>query len=77
LLLASIPSKPLALVSLVLLAVLTAVSMSALSTGFGLTLAARPVRSALGTLAPALGTLSLAFGVWYGAAAWSLTPYPF
>jgi hypothetical protein len=26
---------------------------------------------------PALGTLSLAFGLWYAAAAWSLAPYPF
>jgi cytochrome c biogenesis protein CcdA len=77
LLLASIQSKPLAVVSLVLLAVFTAVSMSALSTGLGLTLAARPVRSAFGTMAPALGTLSLLFGVWYATAAWSLAPYPF
>jgi cytochrome c biogenesis protein CcdA len=77
LLLASIHSKPLAVASLVLLAVFTAVSMSALSTGFGLTLAARPVRSAFGTMAPALGTLSLLFGMWYATAAWSLAPYPF
>jgi hypothetical protein len=77
LLLASIQSKPLAVASLVLLAVVTAVSMSALSTGFGLTLAARPVRSAFGTMAPALGTLSLLFGMWYATAAWSLAPYPF
>ena len=26
---------------------------------------------------PALGAMSLAFGVWYAAAAWSLAPYPF
>jgi cytochrome c biogenesis protein CcdA len=77
LLLASIQSKPLAVVSLVLLAVFTAVSMSVLSTGFGLTLVARPVRSAFGTIAPVLGALSLAFGVWYATAAWSVTPYPF
>jgi high-affinity nickel permease len=77
LLLASIQSKPLAVVSLVLLAVFTAVSMSALSTGFGLTLVARPVRAAFGTIAPALGALSLAFGVWYATAAWSVAPYPF
>jgi cytochrome c biogenesis protein CcdA len=77
LLLASIQSKPLAVVSLLLLAVFTAVSMSVLSTGFGLTLVARPVRSAFGMIAPALGALSLAFGVWYATAAWSVTPYPF
>ncbi|HEY3069848.1 MAG TPA: hypothetical protein VGJ34_05990 [Gaiellaceae bacterium] len=77
LLLASIQSKPLAVVSLLLLAVFTAVSMSALSTGIGLTLVARPVRTAFGTIAPALGALSLAFGVWYATAAWSVAPYPF
>jgi high-affinity nickel permease len=77
LLLASIQSKPFAVISLVILAVLTAVSMSLLSTGIGLTLVARPVRSAFGTIAPALGALSLAFGVWYATAAWSVTPYPF
>jgi hypothetical protein len=33
-------------------------------------------RSAAG-VAPALGVASLAFGVWYAAAAWSLAPYPF
>jgi len=27
--------------------------------------------------APMLGVASLAFGVWYGAAAWSVFPYPF
>jgi cytochrome c biogenesis protein CcdA len=77
LLLASIQSKPLAVVSLLLLAVFTALSMSVLSTGFGLTLVARPVRTAFGTIAPALGALSLAFGVWYATAAWSVAPYPF
>lgn len=77
LLLASIQSKPLAVLSLVLLAVFTALSMSILSTGFGLTLATRPVRSVFGTVAPALGAVSLAFGVWYATAAWSVTPYPF
>jgi hypothetical protein len=57
--------------------VFTAVSMSVLSTGFGATLTARPVRAAFGTIAPALGALSLAFGVWYATAAWSVSPYPF
>ena len=77
LLLASIQSKPVAVISLLLLAVFTAVSMSLLSTGFGATLTARPVRSAFGSIAPALGALSLAFGVWYATAAWSVSPYPF
>jgi ABC-type nickel/cobalt efflux system permease component RcnA len=77
LILASIESPALAVASLVLLAVFTAVSMAAITTGFGLTLVSRPVRSAFHTVAPALGVSSLAFGVWYAGAAWSLAPYPF
>lgn len=77
LLVASIESTPLAVASLGLLAMFTAVSMAALSAGFGRTLVSRPVRSAFGTIAPALGAGSLGFGVWYATSAWSLTPYPF
>lgn len=75
LLLAAIPSTPLALTSLVILALFTAVSMTMVTTGFGATLAARQGRIA--AAAPALGLTSLAFGFWYAAAAWSLMPYPF
>jgi ABC-type nickel/cobalt efflux system permease component RcnA len=77
LLVATISSTPLAVASLALLAAFTAVSMTLLSSGFGMTLASAPVRSAFGGIAPALGTASLAFGLWYGSAAWSLAPYPF
>jgi hypothetical protein len=77
LLVASVESTPLAVASLALLAVFTAVSMTMLSTGFGATLVARPVRTAFAGVAPALGLASLAFGIWYGTAAWSLVPYPF
>ena len=77
LLLASIQSPTLAIGALVLLAVFTAVSMTALSTGFGSLLVARPLQHAFGTIAPALGGASLAFGVWYATAAWSVAPYPF
>lgn len=77
LLLAAIPSRTLAVVSLLVLAVFTAVSMTAITAGFGRTLGTRPVAGASNTLVPALGTISLAFGVWYAAAAWSLAPYPF
>jgi HupE/UreJ protein len=77
LLLASVESTALAVASLFLLALFTAVSMGMLSGGFGATLVSRPVRAAFGTVAPALGVISLAFGVWYASAAWSLTPYPF
>jgi len=77
LLLATIPSETVAVASLVLLALFTAVSMAIVTVGFGATLSAGPVASKTTALVPALGALSLAFGVWYAAAAWSLAPYPF
>jgi high-affinity nickel permease len=77
LLLASIHSPATAVASLLLLAACTAVSMTILSTGFGSILVARPVRATFATVAPALGALSLVFGIWYGAAAWNVAPYPF
>ena len=77
LLLAAIPSQELALVALVVLALFTAVSMTIVTTGFGALLSLRSVTGSLASAAPVLGTLSLAFGVWYAAAAWSLAPYPF
>jgi hypothetical protein len=77
LLLASIQSYVLAIVSLFLLALFTAVSMTILSTGFGSMLVARPMRSVFTVVAPVLGATSLAFGLWYGAAAWNAAPYPF
>lgn len=77
LIVASVQSTGLAVAALALLAVFTAVSMTMLTTGFGLTLVSRPVRSVFNGLAPALGACSLAFGMWYGSAAWSLVPYPF
>jgi high-affinity nickel permease len=77
LVLASVRSTGLAVLSLVLLAVFTAASMSVLSRAFGSLLVSRAVRGAFGALAPALGGASLAFGLWYATAAWSLAPYPF
>jgi ABC-type nickel/cobalt efflux system permease component RcnA len=77
LLLATIPSETVAIASLLMLALFTAVSMTVVTVGFGLTLTTRPISTALTTVIPALATLSLAFGVWYAAAAWSLSPYPF
>ncbi len=50
--------------------------MTLLTTGFGRALVSRPVSAAFGHVAPVLGVASLAFGVWYGAAAWSVFPYP-
>ena len=77
LLLAAIPSETVAVLSLLLLALFTAVSMTIVTAGFGLTLSARRVADAAAAAVPAIGVGSLAFGVWYAAAAWSLAPYPF
>jgi hypothetical protein len=75
LLLAAIPSTALAVSCLVVLALFTAVSMTMVTTGFGATLATR--QSTVAAAAPLLGLASLAFGLWYAAAVWSLMPYPF
>ena len=77
LLVASIESQALGIVALALLAIFTALSMTVLSTGFGAALSTRPLRASFGAVAPAFGLASLAFAVWYGAAAWALAPYPF
>ena len=77
LIVASIQSTELAVAALVLLAVFTAVSMTMLTGGFGMTLDSQPVRRSFNVVAPALGVMSLAFGVWYASAAWALMPYPF
>ena len=77
LLVASIESQLLGVISLAVLAIFTGVSMTVLSTGFGVALASRPLRSSLAAVAPGLGVASLAFAVWYGAAAWAIAPYPF
>jgi high-affinity nickel permease len=77
LLLAAIPSHALAVASLALFAVCTAISMALLSTGFGLTLGAERVRRSFGRLAPMLGVTSLVFGAWYALGAQSIVPYVF
>jgi high-affinity nickel permease len=77
LLLAAVPSRPVAVASLVVLAVFTAVSMTMVTTGFGTVLVQPRVRGAFVVAAPTLGVISLAFGVWYALAAWALAPYPF
>lgn len=77
LILAAIESTTLAVLSLVVLAVFTAVSMTIITAGYGMTLVSRPVRAAFQGVAPILGVASLAFGFWYAAAAWSLVAYPF
>jgi ABC-type nickel/cobalt efflux system permease component RcnA len=77
LLLASIHERVVAVAALGLFAFCTAISMAALSTGWGLTLSTSPARASLARVAPVLGGVSLAFGVWYALAALSLAPYYF
>ena len=76
LLLASIRSHGLAVASLAVFAVCTALSMAALSGGFGLTLSRPAVSRSFAKLAPAIGLTSLAFGIWYALGAQHLAPYP-
>ena len=77
LLLAAIPDDTVAVAALLVLALCTAVSMTIVTTGFGATLSIPAVARSVAGVAPALGLVSLAFGIWYAAAAWSLAPYPF
>ena len=77
LLLAAIPDETVAVAALLVLALFTAVSMTIVTTGFGATLSIPAVARSAASVAPALGVASLAFGLWYAAAAWSLAPYPF
>jgi high-affinity nickel permease len=77
LVLAAVRSTALAVISLVILAISTAVSMCIVSRVFGAMLVSHPERAAFSAVAPTLGTASLLFGVWYATAAWSLAPYPF
>lgn len=77
LIVASVESTGLAVLALALLAFFTAVSMTLLTGGFGRMLASRQVRATYGIVAPGLGLVSLAFGIWYAAAAWAVAPYPF
>jgi len=73
LLVASIEDTVYGVIALGLLAAFTAVSMALVSTGFGAGLTRLP----MARLAPALGVMSLAFGIWYALGALSLTPYYF
>jgi sterol desaturase/sphingolipid hydroxylase (fatty acid hydroxylase superfamily) len=77
LLLAAVPSRIVAVGGLVVLALFTAVSMTMLTGGFGRMLVQPRVQGKFVVVAPSLGVASLAFGLWYAAAVWSLAPYPF
>ncbi len=77
LLLAAIPGHAEALAALALFALCTAISMVAASTTFGLALTRERVARRYGALAPALGVLSLTFGIWYSLSAVDAVPYVF
>jgi High-affinity nickel-transport protein len=75
LLLAAVESTAVAIVSLAVLALFTAVSMTVVTAGLGLTVSSAPLRRSYHAVAPALGAISLSFGVWYALAALELAPY--
>jgi ABC-type nickel/cobalt efflux system permease component RcnA len=77
LLLASIHDRGIAVAALALFAICTAISMAALSTGLGFTLTRGRVAGLFPRIAPALGLLSLSFGVWYALGALDVAPYYF
>ena len=77
LLVATIDDTALGALALAILAVFTGVSMTLLTTTFGALLGSRPLARSYGSVAPVLGTFSLAFGVWYALGALSLAPYYF
>jgi ABC-type nickel/cobalt efflux system permease component RcnA len=77
LLLAAIHDHAVALAALALFAFFTAVSMAALSTGLGMTLASAPMRRCFARVAPVLGVGSLLFGLWYVLGAQGVAPYYF
>jgi high-affinity nickel permease len=77
LLLATIHNRGVAVGALAVFALFTAVSMSIMSTTFGMTLSSGPMRRSFNRVAPALGTASLLFGLWYALGALTITPYYF
>jgi ABC-type nickel/cobalt efflux system permease component RcnA len=76
LLLAGIPSQGEAIVALLLFAAAAAVSMAALSSGFGYALTRGPVVRRVLALAPAMGVVTLLFGAWYALGALNAVSYP-
>jgi ABC-type nickel/cobalt efflux system permease component RcnA len=77
LLLSTIPDPSDAVGALLIFAAGTAVSMALLSTAFGLAIASGPVARNFERLAPVLGVLAAAFGVWYALGAIGVVAYPF
>jgi high-affinity nickel permease len=77
LLISTISDKIQATGALLLFAVGTAVSMALLSTALGLLIAGGPLARNFERVAPVLGVLSIAFGVWYALGALGVVVYPF
>lgn len=75
--LSTISNQSAAAIALLIFAAGTAVSMAILSTVFGLAIASGPIARNFERVAPVLGVLSLAFGVWYALGALGLVVYPF
>ena len=77
LLLSTISNRAEAVGALLLFATGTAVSMTLLSTAFGLAIAGGPIGKNFERVAPVLGVLGVAFGAWYALGALALVTYPF
>jgi ABC-type nickel/cobalt efflux system permease component RcnA len=77
LLVATVSGEVAGLAALVVLAVGTAISMAAVSAGFGYALSRGPLLRRFERAAPVFGALSVAFGLWYGLAAFQTVPYAF
>jgi ABC-type nickel/cobalt efflux system permease component RcnA len=77
LLIGAVPGRAAAFAALVLFAAATALSMAVASSTVGLAIASGPMRRRLDAAIPALGTLSLLFGVWYALGALETVPYVF
>jgi ABC-type nickel/cobalt efflux system permease component RcnA len=77
LLLSTIEESSRTVVALLIFAGGTAVSMPLLSTAFGLAIAAGPLARNFERVAPVLGVLAAAFGIWYTVGALGIVAYPF
>ena len=76
-LLSTIEEPSEAVAALLIFAAGTAVSMALLSTVFGVAIATDPVRRNFERVAPVLGVLAVAFGLWYALGALGVVAYPF
>ena len=77
LLVAAVHGTGAAVAALGVLAVGTAISMTAVTSLFGAALSRGPLPRKFEVAAPVLGTFSLLFGLWYGLAALNALPYVF